>query len=950
MHLLLVLSLLLVASSVLAAAQRDVTAEQQDPCQVFQLKIDETKQRLGGTQEQVAQFRALLAGHINEVSKPESLFTYVLDDVLQVDAEIARLKREKAALTAESQAAQTVNQCEHLEKQWQRLNQENRQATLDLIALKQSVLEKTQASREFLQQQLQLLGKLSEIRQQLPEPLEDHAKRADFEIEQDHKIVQLHELIRLFQIRLHQWWQLSIDQSVSFRQVNSLWLEVMAFDTQTLATMASSKKQIPEPGLALVEAVSHELLALNSQLTLGLTAWRNQALMDAEWLMLARQLYEPEIFLRSFFYELTWAPALLWHRLSQPFKMEYQLAVQREETVGVLSSWALQLICLLLLLNSLFRSAAHATSWLAGVQQRMLGKLETHKGHSILSGFFWMVKPNASWIFILLVAQASQLLFADDWYILNLLAPIATLYAAFRALRIIIEWGFSRTYTRSGLFLSNHTSEQLVVDSQRMTWIILYLAISWGLAYATGGGYLLYIVSLLDLFLFFAVLWWLLYKHATAVNKLTHQVLGLKLDVAAGERSWILRMLSKLAWPLIFFLVQLLDILFSLNQKLMVFDVYRSFSVKLLRVRLDSRAEESDEEEEGAEPDQNYSDWMLRDAPDNLLFDVGEVAGLLTPIKHWYSDKTDENVMVVIGESGSGKSTLIRRLPALWTDSPVQVLDVQAKTIEPQVLFDQVADTLGIERFTDIAGLVRQDSQLEPQVLVIDSAHNLFLAEVGHLKAYKALLECMNSHMDNVFWLVVMHAPSWTYLNCVFSREQRISNVFKMPRWSPMDIRKLILSRHQGGRRRLKYNEMLLSAAASSESSSVRAADSRVFNILWEQCGGNPLAAIELWLNAVKVKGRIAEVGVPQRPASNLLNGLKDDLFFVYTAIVAHSELSTAEIMLVTHFSEPVVRHALKQGINLGMITRDGAKRYKVDPYWYGTLSGFLHRKNMLWD
>jgi hypothetical protein len=164
-----------------------------------------------------------------------------------------------------------------------------------------------------------------------------------------------------------------------------------------------------------------------------------------------------------------------------------------------------------------------------------------------------------------------------------------------------------------------------------------------------------------------------------------------------------------------------------------------------------------------------------------------------------------------------------------------------------------------------------------------------------------------------------------------------------------MDIRKIILSRHQGGRRRLKYNEMLLSAAASSESSSVRAADSRVFNILWEQCGGNPLAAIELWLYAVKVKGRMAEVGVPQRPSANLLNGLKDDLYFVYTAIVQHSSLSTDEIMLVTHFSEPVVRHALKQGINLGMITRDDTKRYMVDPYWYGSLSGFLHRKNMLW-
>jgi hypothetical protein len=931
---LLFVSLVTVMSSVTVFA-----SESTESCERLIQQFDETRQRIAKTRNRVEALHALLNGTVENSADVTTLFGYRLDDALRVESEINHLHDKSERVSDNRHTFELTEDCAQYEQTAQRLWQERQQLLSEADALTLRLLQKSGRVRTVLQQQLDFFAALDDIEQRLPSASTSAVSSSALASTNfPENSPQLKALILVERASLARWLQLAIaEEAASLDRVNQFWLERVS---------KSPSEVVTEGPPSLLD----RLRVLDRKITLAISAWRNRAFMEAGWLAFAATLDEPGLFVSSVFHETTILPALLWHRISQPFISDYQRAIAEDYLPGLLTSWILQFISLLVILKLLIRAAAHATAWLAGMQQKMLGKLESFKGHTMISGLFWMLKPNASWLFILLVAQISQLVFAGDWHILNLLAPVATLYAVFRALRIIIEWGFSRTYTRSGLFLSNHTSEQLVLDSRRMTWIVLYLILIWAIAYAGAGGTLLYIVSVLAIMVLFAVLWWLMLKHAAAVNKLTQQVLGLKMEVAAGERGWLLRLLGKLAWPLIFMLVQALDIVSSLNQKLMVFDVYRSFSVKLLRVRLDTRADDKEDEDEGAEPDQNYSDWMLRDAPDNLLFDVGDVTGLLTPLKHWYSEKTDENLMVVIGESGSGKSTLIRRLPGMWTESPVKVLDVQPKTTEPKTLFEQIADTLGIERFTDVAGLVRQDGEIEPQVLVIDSAHNLFLAEVGCLKAYKALLECMNAHLQNVFWLVVMHSPSWNYLNCVFSREQRISHVYKMPRWSPMDIRKLILSRHQGGRRRLKYNEMLLSAAASSESSSVRAADSRVFNILWEQCGGNPLAAIELWLNAVKVKGRIAEVGVPQRPPSNLLNGLKDDLFFVYTAIVVHSELSTAEIMRVTHFSEPVVRHALKQGINLGMIVRDESKRYRIDPYWYGTLSGYLHRKNMLWD
>ena len=366
-----------------------------------------------------------------------------------------------------------------------------------------------------------------------------------------------------------------------------------------------------------------------------------------------------------------------------------------------------------------------------------------------------------------------------------------------------------------------------------------------------------------------------------------------------------------------------------------------------MRARLESKTEL--DEDDDSEPDENYSDWMTRPATEKLIFDVGETSTFFEPIQRWHQDKTDENLLLLVGESGSGKTTFVNQLPTHWTETNVNYIRFQNKTTTREAVFEAIAESLGQEKINNISDLIKLDEELSPQIIVVDDAHNLFIAEVGHFDAFRTLMHCMNAHLDNIFWVVVMHAPSWSYLSCVFSREQRFSNIHRMPRWSPQDIRRLVLARHQGGKRRLRFNELLLSAAASSESSSVRGADSRLFNILWEQSGGNPTAAISLWLNAAKVNGRNVEIGVPQRPATGPLSGMKDDLYFIYAAIVTHRNLSTKEIMSATHFAEPIVRHALKQGINMGLIVRDSNGRYSIDSYWYGTLSSFLQKKNLLW-
>lgn len=916
-------------------------------CHYYEQNIPKLQEDIASLKSASIFLEQLMQGKLEQknVSKGKDLaplFKIPLDHESKIAASIQLLQNQLTHLKTPLTMSDELAICARQGESWLTLSNQRRQSESLVLQQKILFLQQALTLRTVLTRQVSMWEQINTTSQSITTKLQEFHENEDILIE----LQQLMVWVAAYKASFDAWFSLYMTQNHDFSVIDQNWLSTLLLPSPKISIIDQTNLTLFIPEAPVYLDAMNEA---RSTLFRDVSKWRNQALLNSGWLAFFSQLTSPSTFFEGLFNELISAPKNFFDNLSRPFIKEYNLASNQDKEVSFLLSLLSQFLTLAVLSFTFIKMASGATSWLAGLQRELITKVKGASLHSIISGVFWVLKPNASWVFILLAANSISYIFPSNWRILSLIAPLGTIYAVFRGLRIIIEWGLSRTYTRSELFLSSQAAEKLVLDSSRIAWITLLCATIWWLAFGTGGGYSIYLISLINIVILWLACLWLLSKYKNSVDKLTEAVLGKKISGEKTELGFVLKLMLKIAWPLVFLFVHVVDVVSSLHQKMMVFDVYRSLSVKILRVRLESRSDESVEEDE-TEPDQNYTDWMLREVPDDALFDVGDVSSAFEPINMWFSDKTDENVTVVVGESGSGKSTFVRRLPNFWDKTPIKVLDVPPKLTDAQSFFDQISALLEIEVITDPGGLVKQEEGIERQVVVIDSAHNLFMAEVGYFSAYRALMECMNAHLDNVYWIVVFNAPSWTYLSYVFSREQRVSNVFKMPRWSPMDIRKLILSRHKGGRRRLKYNNMLLSAAASSESSSIRAADSRVFNILWEQSGGNPLAAIELWLDAVKVKGRLTEVGVPERPSANLLNGMKDDLYFVYTAIVLHASLSTNEIMQVTHFSEPIVRHAVKQGINMGMIIRDDSRRYKIDPYWYGTLSGFLHRKNLLWN
>lgn len=914
--------------------------------------------------DQIAQQNAAWQSEIVSFKEANSAFESLLQGTLPSDSTyvsrvLAPIEIERSATETRAtlQAQRTTLQrslndavsgndsalsCDEWAADWRNTRQAHVRAQLENVDLKMRLLALPPASLGVLFRELKAWQQLEAILAEVESAAEglDPVESASLGAH----VAALSDWREQYADILQRWLPLLTAERVTVDDANRVWQRSLAL--QRIAAV-TQWPQLDLTWSAQSPAWRDALIEARNELVMGISQWRNDVIWNHGWSHFVWTLLEPVLFTEYLLSELQAAPGNFWDNLTTPFRREFRY-YQRQNTLGGLfTKWGLHSLGLILCLALAIKLAESIPALVAQAQQASLQRLESTSSSRFVSGLFWFIKPNAPWLVVLIVTQLIAA-WATPNSILAWIGPIGALYALFRVSRVLFEWLMSRTYSRAGEFVPPSVALAIIHDCHRFAWAIVTGGLLWWLGRGTGGGYLRYLIVLSAVVIAWWALQWLLHRHDKAVTSfLPFQ----KTAKASGQNQkdpgWLRRLGYRLNLPVQFLFAHLVDSIRSLNQKLLGFDSYRAFSVKLLRARLESKAEELEEEE--AEPDENYSDWMIRPAGKDMVFEVGDVNRMLDPIEHWYKDKTEENVLMLVGDTGSGKTTCVDRLPDIWTHTPVQYLRFDTKTNSPHAVFDGIAEALDQKSIEDVSSLVKLDAEIEPRVLVIDDAHNLFLAEVGQFDAYKTLMQCMNAQLNNIFWVVVMHAPSWSYLSCVFAREQRISNIYRMPRWSPQEIRRLILSRHQGGKRRLRYNELLLSAAASSESSSVRGADSRVFNILWEQSAGNPTAAIELWLNAAKVKGRVVEIGVPQRPSATPLATMKNDLYFVFSAIVTHRRLSTQEIMLVTHFAEPIVRHALKQGINLGIIVREADGRYAVDAFWHATLSAFLQRKNMLW-
>ena len=618
-----------------------------------------------------------------------------------------------------------------------------------------------------------------------------------------------------------------------------------------------------------------------------------------------------------------------------------------------LISTVLTLALAIALFVGLHRVARRSTHALLRLHALILDQGGKRRWVKALARLVSGLAPLAPWLLLWLLLESLASLFSgSNAPLLKWWVPLARLYIIYGLLSLLGEWLLLRISSGAGVFL-NAEQNQLVTRHARQRarwliapWVLLYLvdhwigpSLSWRLVELTG---------------------WLVAWLATgSLLKLRTQdylgnlqrLLPEQLDPVAEKLLTGQRFV--LFAPLLLPLQLWLFLREYLNQLLSDFDWYRSLSARWFRIRTQVVAEEEDEQDDDQVSAQ-YERWFSSegDGVTTLpVIDTGLVNALLKPVNAWLRDRTDENVLLVSGEKGMGKSAALRRLADQigrdHDDIVLRQLTIPAKTTSREAVYQLIGDALECSLDEGPAALARSDVQRPPTILMLDEAQNLFLAEVGYLDGWRALIDLTNTRLENLFWVIAINNQSWAYLCNVFGREYQMHTAIRVKRWSQSEIRSLILSRNHLSGHRIGYDDVLL-AARGPEAGNLRNAEQRYFSLLWDSCRGVPMAALELWLTSIRTEGHQVQVGLPHVPAMGTLERLGSKLLFVYAAIVTHENLTSEELSLVTNQPQNVVRYALKTGMDAEFVFRDQDGRYRITPLWYQTVINFLARKNML--
>lgn len=383
------------------------------------------------------------------------------------------------------------------------------------------------------------------------------------------------------------------------------------------------------------------------------------------------------------------------------------------------------------------------------------------------------------------------------------------------------------------------------------------------------------------------------------------------------------------------------------------FDFSKRLSAKFFRRKLESAETLRSETENHSIPEDYRQNFDLEIPEEQFIlhkFKSLHVEDIQTEIDEWLNDSSQEHSLAIYGDRGLGKSTILARVAAQNSSIRVLRTSIPPKILNRGQLFRHFGELLEIDLESSFNQLIEKDKDSKPTLILIDETHNLFLSKVGGFEAFKAFLEMINAQTKNTFWCACFSTYSWRFLNSVFGRNHYFRAIKKISPWTEEEISNLIISRHKSSGYQLSYDAILAAAQNLEESVSTDYIEAKFFRLLWEQSGGNPRIAIELWFSALtKQRGQTLRVGLPRLTKKSMIYQLSDDAHFVYTDILRHDNLSTREACEVTNLPEGVVRHALKIGLENDFLERDKQDRYRVTTVMQQQVVQSLRKKNFIY-
>jgi hypothetical protein len=637
--------------------------------------------------------------------------------------------------------------------------------------------------------------------------------------------------------------------------------------------------------------------------------------------------------------------------------------IRQKATAGVsglmdIFRQVLLFLALLALPYATYKALHHLRWKIDRARARLVTMRDHYPSAGSLALLLRRVNPYITWIIMLLGVFLTEALVANtDFVILGMVLPYASFYIVYRIFRIFAS-SLIGMVVYTGKLRALAAEQERIQRAVRRVGRFFFLAIAVlyatkvvvgkALVYGIVSSFMLYFGTLV---LFGAARQWRGEIGETAVRVLSE---------TAGERIRRLCTGKISSWVVCFPALVLVILAASGNRTLdwaTRFDLLKRADAELFRRRLIGAA---DKETGDARPETHperlppeYLRWFDLHAPPPEKSAVETPEGIAPQLRAlveaWSEGQTEEHSVILFGDKGSGKTTLLHAFAEGLPVDRVIHAPLPSRLLSRDQVLAFFGERLGTDLSTGPPALYRAFTGTRKTVLLIDDAQNLFLSALGGFEGYRTLGDLINVQTDSLFWVAAINRRSWDYLEGVFGKNQWFRRVFEAPPWSDTDIRRLILSRHELSGLRLSYDTIIRAMQSSFEEAAVAQLEAQFFRLLWGQSRGNPRAAIVLWLSALSVaRDGSLRVGIHRFQDFHALEDAGDDTLFVFSSIIRHENLAIEEIARVADLPERVVRHAIRLGVENGLVARFPDGRYRATPEAQSALNQYLERRNFL--
>ncbi|MDD5276483.1 MAG: hypothetical protein PHR16_10430 [Methylovulum sp.] len=434
----------------------------------------------------------------------------------------------------------------------------------------------------------------------------------------------------------------------------------------------------------------------------------------------------------------------------------------------------------------------------------------------------------------------------------------------------------------------------------------------------------------------------------SGLGKLVHGTLGERLSKLCGSR-----------WGLILAIPALLLLVLLLFARQLAhwgshFEVVKRIAAEVFRYQLESAIEKTGTISFPIAPPEYRKFFTLSgiDSPEQLILpvsaDLVDMRGLL---KNWAQESTSVHSLAIVAYKGAGKTCLLDYLEQNSPTGHVIRASVPPKlTDRAQVLaFFSTLFNVPLNQYPE--ALQDKDTISAKTLVLLDDAHNFFLATQGGLAGYDTLLEIISQSSCNVFWCLAYNHHAWGYLNSVYDRHQYFDAVVRLSPWSEQAVQKLILSTHTRTAFRLSYDDIIQAVGSQNNTDHVTDIENRFFSLLRQQSRGNPRLAIYLWLTSLRLVGDQAlRVGLPDESEMAVLSDLPEDALFVFASITRHENLTLPQVLAVTQLPQGAVRHVLELGVRLKLLDCQEGLVYRLAILYQYPLINYLQAKHCLYE